>query len=124
MESHQELLEKVLALSLSNSQLREEVGRLDSYREFLEHQFTLNKISLNSTIEVLPGVLEILVLKKPPVSTAYSYGSKGCLLSFDLPAFPQQPHRGNIEVDVLRSDIWKMEYTYAGLAPCAGLEHT
>jgi hypothetical protein len=92
MDSHEELLKKILALSLSNAQLRQEVEQLESNREFLERRSAVNKISLNGVIEGLPGVLDILILEKPPVSIAHNVGSKGCLLIFDFSAFLLQPH--------------------------------
>jgi hypothetical protein len=124
MDSHEELLKKILALSLSNAQLRQEVEQLESNREFLERRFAVNKRSLNGVIEGLPGVLDILILEKPPVSIAHSVGSKSCLLIFDFSAFLLQPYWWNLGEDMLRCGIWEVAPANVGLIPCRDVEYT
>jgi hypothetical protein len=80
MESHNELLEKVATLNLLNTQLHDEIQMLDKGRDVLKEQCESNMGSLNSAIQGLPVVIDILLQEIPPVCGYLFLLRKGILM--------------------------------------------
>jgi hypothetical protein len=68
MESEANVLEKASQLSRVNTELLQEIGVLEGERDILDQHFQSNLSALNQLICELPVVVNVLLLKKPPVS--------------------------------------------------------